>query len=170
MFAVSVRTESRMLWGICTACPVAISTAMVSPNARPTPSSTAASRPRSRRRQQHPPDFLPARRPQRQSRLPIGVRHRLQRVLPDRDDDRHDHQRQDDPAVEDVHPDRSAGPPHNQPAQHRQPNKAPHHARDRRQQLNDDLQRLLGPGLAELRECRSPPPGQTARRSPSPGP
>ena len=33
------------LWGICTAWPVPISTAIVSPMARPTPSSTAASKP-----------------------------------------------------------------------------------------------------------------------------
>ena len=42
MVAVSVRTESRMLVGMCTACPVAISTAMVSPTARANASHTAA--------------------------------------------------------------------------------------------------------------------------------
>ena len=45
MVAVSVRTGSNRLWGICTAWPVHISTAIVSPMARPTPNSTAANRP-----------------------------------------------------------------------------------------------------------------------------
>ena len=45
MVAVRVRIGSSRLWGICTAWPVAISTAMVSPMARPRPSKTAAKRP-----------------------------------------------------------------------------------------------------------------------------
>ena len=45
MLAVRVRTESRIPWGMWTAWPVAMSTAIVSPTARPTPRSTAASSP-----------------------------------------------------------------------------------------------------------------------------
>ena len=43
--AVSVRTGSNRLWGIFTAWPVHISTAIVSPMARPTPNNTAANKP-----------------------------------------------------------------------------------------------------------------------------
>ena len=45
MVAVSARTESNTLVGMFTEWPLAMSTAMVSPNPRPTPSSTAATSP-----------------------------------------------------------------------------------------------------------------------------
>ena len=45
MVAVNARTESKTLFGMLIECPLAISTAMVSPKPRPTPSSTAATRP-----------------------------------------------------------------------------------------------------------------------------
>ena len=109
MLAVSVRTESRTLDGMCTACPVAMSTAIVSPTARPTPRRTAASEPGSRRREEHAVDELPPRGAQRETGLAVRVRHRLERVLSDRDDHRHAHEREDDAAVEDVHADRGAG-------------------------------------------------------------
>jgi hypothetical protein len=53
--------------------PITIATAMVSPRARPRPRITAPDNPNARVAQHSGPNHLPARRPQRQHRLPLRM-------------------------------------------------------------------------------------------------
>ena len=124
MVAVSVRTESSTLCGIRTEWPVAISTAIVSPTARPTPSSDRGQQAVSRRGTAARARSICQRvAPERRGGLAVAVGDGLERVLADRHDDRHAHQREDDPAVEHVEADRGAGDPHDQRVHDHQPMK-----------------------------------------------
>ena len=140
MVAVNVRTGSSRLWGICTAWPVHISTAIVSPIARPTPKSTAANRPFFARRKQHAVDDLPAAGAQRQGGLAVAIGHGLQGVLAHGDDDRHAHQRQDDAAVEQIDAHRGTGQPNDDRPEHHVADESPDDRRNGRQKFDEDFQ------------------------------
>src|SRR5687767_1692849 len=99
---------------------------------------------------QHLVDQLPAARAERKSGLAVGVRHRAERILPHRHDDRHAHEGQDHAAVQDVDPDRSPGGPDDQRVQHHVAYEPPDDRRDGGQQLDYDFQRLSQAGRAEL--------------------
>ena len=74
-------------------CPLTIMTAIASPMARPTPSTTAAAMPLLRRRDGHAEPRLHRRRAERERRVLILLRYGLERRDRDLDDRRQDHDR-----------------------------------------------------------------------------
>ena len=69
-------------------------TAIVSPSARPKPSTVALATPERAERQHRHADHLPAGGAERQRRLALGLRHLQEDLAGDRGDDRQDHDRQ----------------------------------------------------------------------------
>ena len=80
--------------------PITCVTAIASPSARPRPRKTAAATPGRRRRQHDAADDLPARGAERGRAVLQLLRDRQEQVAAQRRDDRHDHDRQDQPGGE----------------------------------------------------------------------
>ena len=124
--------------------------------------------------EEHAAHGFPLVRAERERGLAIAVRHGAQRVLGERDDERDAHQREDDSAGEQVRALRRAGlgarevERHHDVApgaagrrgedvlddrpEHHQADEAPDDRRNRREQFDDDLERLLHLPLRELRD------------------
>ena len=105
---------------------------------------------RRRRRQHHLPGRLPARGPQRERRLAVAARHRGERVLGHREDDRDDRQRQGQARHHRVEPVGEAEGVLEEGGEHHQREEAQHHRGNARQQLDGGLEHLAQPPGREL--------------------
>ena len=109
------------------------------------------------RGKEHAINRLPLVCPQRLRRLAIRIRHRPQRILTHRHDHRHAHQPNDDPAIEHVHSHRRSGQLDDDRPHHHISDESPNHRRNRRQQLDGDLQRLFDSRRGKLRDINRRP-------------
>ena len=93
---------------------------------------------------------LPAGGPQGLRRLAERVRDGLERILANGDDDGDAHEAEDEASIQYIDPDGGAAVGADQVIEERDPDEAPDHRGDRGQELDHDLQGLLGPPGAKL--------------------
>ena len=121
-------------------------------------------------RQHHAEGGLPAGGSQRQRGLAVGARHRGERVLAHREDDRDDGERQRQPGHHRVEPGGEAEGRLQPGGQHHQGEEAEHHRGDPGQQLDGRLEHLAQPCAARTPRRRRPPPRRPGRPPPWPPP